>query len=259
MSHDQDPMTTQAARSLTAANCRPVRSFVTHHLSLVIAAALLLATACIAPLSRTSVIRPGLGFEGGAGLSEYRGHAIATDSSSWWGGRAVLQDINVGLFGMVRASYGFKQMYGVDLTLAGAWGAPIQANGRWGGWLQIALAGKIRPWRSNHLFFAELAPPSLALGWTGGFPFNRPEQWSLTARVGTTVPEEVPEQITLNWLAQLWPPQSIQLNLARNVRVRTGRAQLRISPNAGIGVGLFSGGSLRPSLSNIVAGITLGQ
>lgn len=230
-----------------------------NRLSIVIAASLLLLAACIAPLSRTSEIRQGFDFEGGAGVSEYTGHAIITDSSSWWGGRAVLGSVNVGLFGLARASYGFQGIYGVDLTLAGAYGVPVTAGGQMSGWLEIALAGKVRPWRSNNLFFAELAPPSLALGWTGGFPMSRPEQWSLTTRIGTTAPEDIPERITLDWLEQLWPPQSLQFNLARNIRTRAGRQSLRVSPNAGVGIGLFSNGELRPSLSNIVAGVTLGR
>jgi hypothetical protein len=224
-----------------------------------IAASLLLVAACIAPLSRTSELRQGLDVEGGAGLSEYKGHVFVNDSTSWWGGQAVLKDVNVGAYGMVRASYGFKRIYGVDLTLAGAWGLPIQSGKAMGGWLEIALAGKLRPWRSNHLFFAELAPPALALGWTGGFPFNRPEQWSLTTRVGTTIPENIPTEINLDWLSQLWPPQSVQLNLARNIRTRAGRTSLRVSPSAGVGIGLFSGDKFQPRLANIVAGVTLGR
>ena len=218
--------------------------------------AVLLVTSCIAPLARTSEIRKGWSVEAGAGITEYRGHTIDRDSSSWWGGRTRLADVNAGLFGMARVSYATSPMYGFDLTLAGAWGVPVQAGKSMGGWLDIAVGAKARPFRSNNLFFAELGPPSLAIGWVGGFPMQGREQWSVTARVASAIPEYLPEQLTLDYLEELWPPNSLQLNVGRNITTRAGRRKLRITPNVGVAVGL-DWTPFRPSISNIVAGVNL--
>ncbi|HDQ99580.1 MAG TPA: hypothetical protein ENN51_04765, partial [candidate division WOR-3 bacterium] len=153
-------------------------------IALAVAAAFLLGSACIAPLARTSANDPGFSLEFGGGLSQYRGHIFVKDTTATFGFRSEQRDVNVGPYGAARFGYGFRRDFGADLTLAGAWGPPI-AREHWGGWLEAALGFKYRPFRSNNLFFAEVGYPSLALGWTGGFPMNRPEQWSLTTRVGT--------------------------------------------------------------------------
>ena len=60
---------------------------------LVACLALVLLSACVAPLSRTTELRKGLAFEVGGGLSEYRGHGLTRDSGHWLGYRPMLRDI----------------------------------------------------------------------------------------------------------------------------------------------------------------------
>jgi hypothetical protein len=218
-------------------------------------AGLLPGTACIAPLARTSANDPGLALEFGAGLSEYHGHVFIADESALLGFRAhQVGDVNVGPYGAARIGYGFTRDFGADLTLAGAWGVPLQGGGAWGGWLEAAVGLKYRPFRSNNLFFAEVGWPSLALGWAGGFPMNRPEQWSVTARIGTGWPEGIPETITLDWLAGMLPPNGFQLSLGRNLAL--GRGGMTLMPQAGVGVG-FNWAPFKASLANVTAGVSL--
>jgi hypothetical protein len=220
-----------------------------------VALTVLLLVSCIAPLSRTTEMNRGWQFEAGGGISEYRGHTIVRDSSTWWGGQTALRGVNVGLYGATRVGYCANNQYGGDLTIAGAWGVPVQADGGFGGWLQVALAGKYRPWRTNNLFFAEIGYPSLAVGWVGGFPMNRPGtgQWSITARLGSTWPDELPEEINIEFLDELFPPNLFQVNVARNLYGQ--RRRYRLSPNLGVGIGL-GWSPFEVNLSNIVAGVT---
>ncbi|MFO7675120.1 MAG: hypothetical protein R6X12_02210 [bacterium] len=221
----------------------------------VVAAALLLGgAACIAPLARTSANDPGLALEFGAGLSEYRGHVFTADSTALLGFRTVLRDVNVGPYAAARVGYGFRRGFGADLTIAGAWGAPLKRGADWGGWLEAAVGLKYRPFRTNNLFFAEVGWPSLALGWAGGFPMNRPEQWSVTARIGTGWPEGIPEEITLEWLAGMLPPSGFQLSLGRNIAL--GRGRMTLMPQAGVGIG-FNWSPLKASLANVTAGVSV--
>ncbi|MFO7637743.1 MAG: hypothetical protein R6X14_00340 [bacterium] len=224
--------------------------------AIALAAALLLGAACIAPLARTSANDPGLALEFGAGLSEYRGHVFVKDSTVDLGFRTERRGVNVGPYGAARVGYGFRREFGADLTLAGAWGPSISRGDAWAGWLEAALGFKYRPFRSNNLFFAEIGYPSLALGWAGGFPMNRPdEQWSLTARVGTGWPDGIPETITLDWLLSgMLPPNALQLSLGRNLALQRGR--LRVMPQAGVSIG-FDWSPFKAALSNVTAGVSL--
>jgi len=226
-------------------------------LALVGAGALLFA-GCVAPLTRTSEVGNGLDFEFGGGLSAYRGGTILKDTTVWWGGQAVLRDVNAGPFGSLRLSYGYRNKYGGDLTIAGAFGPALRSGDEPGGWVNVALAGKLRPWKSNHLFFAELGIPQLAVGWTGGFPFNRPERVSVTVKTGSKLPEDFVTRLTgddLGNIVEEWlPPTMVQCNVALNLRGRRGG--MRVSPNAGFGVN-FDWSPFKAGLSHFLAGVSV--
>jgi len=227
------------------------------YLALVGAGALLFA-GCVAPLARTSEVGSGVGFEVGGGLSAYRGGKIVKDTSTWWGNQAVLRDVNAGPFGSVRVSYGHRNRYGGDLTVAGGYGPALRSGDEAGGWVNIALAGKMRPWKSNHLFFAELGIPQLAVGWTGGFPSNRPERVSVTVKTGSKLPEDFVTRLTRddlgNIVDELLPPSMVQCNVAFNLRGRRGG--FRVSPNAGFGVN-FDWSPFKAGLSHFLAGVSI--
>ncbi len=223
-----------------------------------VCALVLLLAGCVAPLSRTSEVGRGVGFEFGGGLSAYRGGTILKDTSAWWGNQAVLRDVNAGPYGMFRVSYGSKGKYGGDLTLAGGFGPALKSGDEQGGWVNVAIAGKMRPWKSNHMFFAELGIPQLAVGWTGGFPSNRPERLSVTIKTGSKLPEDFVARLTgddlENIINEMIPPSMVQCNVAINLRSRRGG--MRVSPNAGFGVN-FDWSPFKAGLSHFVAGVTV--
>ncbi len=224
---------------------------------LVLIASFLMLTGCIAPLARTSEVGHGFGFEGGGGASVYRGRVILKDTSVWWGGRSVMRDVNAGLFAAGRISYGHKDKYGGDLTLAGGWGAPLKAGDDWGGWLHIVLGGKYRPWKTNNLFFAELGYPQLGVGWVGGFPMTGPERWSLMLKTGSGIPADILTRFTQDELElilqELIPPTMLQVNIAHHIRGR--RRRYRVTPQFGFGLG-FEWSPFKTAVSNILAGVT---
>lgn len=224
-----------------------------------LSALLLLGAACIAPLSRTTELKPGIGLEFGGGLSVYRGTGVVRDSSALFGLRAQLQDVNVGPYAATRVGYGFGRQYGADLTVAAGYGPALRAAELPGSWLSLTVAGKYRPWRSNNLFFLELGYPQLAVGWVGGFPMHRPnERFSLTVKTGSavdTLPLSLSQEEISRLAARLLPPTMLQLNAAWNA---TGRRRgFRISPSIGLGIGFDVLERQRPALSLLTAGVTV--
>ena len=220
-------------------------------------AVVLLGTAgCIAPLARTSANDPGFSMEFGGGLSQYRGHVLIRDTTTTFGYRVNRRGINAGPYGAARIGYGIRRDFGIDLTLAGAWGPPISRDEEWAGWLEAVLGFKYRPFGHNNLFFAELGYPAIAFGWTAGFPMNRPdEQWSLTTRIGGSGwQEDLPEEITFDWLAGLLPPTALQFSLSRNISHQRGR--MTIMPQIGLGLDL-QWTPLRANLAKVIAGVSL--
>lgn len=213
----------------------------------------LVSAGCVAPIARTSQVGTGFGLEGGGGLSYYRGGAVEKDTTSWWGYRAA-GTRNVGPFVNGRLSYGSKNSFGADLSLALGYGPSVVDKGKAGAWVQATLAGKYRPWRSNNMLFAELGFPKFGIGWVGGLPQKGRERWSLLLETGVTLTDDVLELNASEILDQVLPPNMVMLNVAHNIY--SGRRGLRVSPNAGVHVTL-DWSPIKVGVNNVLVGVTV--
>lgn len=221
---------------------------ISHRLLLLFA--LVALAGCVAPVSRHSHIKSGLGFEAGVGALYFHDGTIMKDTSSWWGYRTV-ESVHAGLCGHGRVGYGFGEKYGVDFSLGIGYGPPLRSGNTWGGWLQAALGGKYRPWKTNHLFFLELGIPKLGVGWVGGFPSKGREKLGVMVETSTALPDSIPKNFSLDALTQLWPPDLLLANAAYNVYQKRGR----ISPNLGVGLSL-SWQPVRIAAKSVIFGLT---
>jgi|GEM_PF-5000388 len=185
---------------------------------------------CIAPMSRTSVIKTNAHYEIGGGAILSKSVVQVDDTTSAWGGR--LENATyLGLQGNLRLGYGFGSHYGIDFTLSILSGIPLfkeHSFKKFAMWPHSSFCLKLRPWKSNNLLLCGIATPGiLTVSWVYGWPSQEREKYSSAIEVGNMLPAAVFNGWTGQDFKEGLLPSMISFCVSRNIYY----GSQRLSPN----------------------------